>query len=189
MPSRYFRAAIAAAGLVAAGLLAGCVATTTSRGDISTWYDRSFMVTATQDGTLPVVVHGQPAASVDAAATVDLMTANISMPSWLPETQLVPGNQDMRYRMVLIFNPASPGRAHLNACGPLEELEVLPPAARIDVVGSICDGRDAATRSRDSVNAGDDPADATLRLLRQLTVTLMPAENPAHRANIRAGGP
>jgi len=77
---RLRRIAGGAAAVLNAAILAGCVSTTTGRGDIATWYDRSFMVTATRDGTLPVVVHGRPATDLDAAATAQLIAANARLP-------------------------------------------------------------------------------------------------------------
>jgi len=183
------RIAGGAAAVLVTAILAGCVSTTTGRGDIATWYDRSFMVTATRDGTLPVVVHGRPAADLDAAATAQLVAANARLPGWLPQARLVPGTPDRRYRMVLIFNPARLGLAKLNACGPLDELATNPPQARIQLVGAVCDGRDAGTTSQGTVDAGGNAADAVVRLTRQMITELLPRENPVHRANVKTGGP
>ena len=169
--------------VVAMLALAGCGrVAATGVPDVATFYGRSLVHAATQEGAIALVVHGRPSPRLSEAGAARLIGERVRLPGWFPPTRLRPAGGGERYRLVLIFNPVSIAAAANHPCGPLAELATGDGAGGTVVVGAFCAGERAASENR-----GDGPAGAAvdeaalLALAGPLVTSLFPPENPLLR--------
>lgn len=153
---------------------------TTGTADFGTFYGRSLVSEATQDGAIALVVHGRPSPALSQAAAAQRVGEEIGLPGWFPPTRLRPSNGGEAYRVVLIFNPVSIAAAANNPCGPLADIATGDGAGGAAVVGAFCSGDRAASQNRGSAPAGAGDA-ALVALVGQLVTSLFPPENPVLR--------
>lgn len=169
--------------LLALGLTAaGCGGTVVNYTNFDPAYSRSLVTSAIDDGTLAFFVHGAATPSLDQAQTTQAITDGVRPPTWLANTRLVPRQDTSGRRLVFIFNAQSVAAAANRGCGPLQDIATgSGSGGRIVVAGAFCDGGDAISSTSGSIAANTDAGQATVQLVQQMTLALLPLQHPDRR--------
>jgi len=185
-----FRVSSSTILVAAAFVLAACGGSGVNPGVTSPAYHRSVVSSAISNGGMPVVVHGGATTTLDQAATQQIIVTQVQLPGWLPPDRLVLADGQPQRRLVFIVNPQAIGRAANRGCGPLEGIATSPDGELINVAGAFCDETDVLSFTKGSAPVGEAPATALADLVQQITLTLLPPENPVQRRSMfYDGGP
>lgn len=172
------RSRLIAGALLCLGL-AACGASRVSTGNHSTFYGPGVVSYAASDGTMPLVMRGNPFPLPQAQAEA-AVARNFYLPGWFQQATFVPTSAegaDGQYRVVMVFNAATPVSASA-ACGDVEDIAVTPPADELTLRAAFCAGDYVVSDvfGRSPTAPPDSPA--FRNLLGQISYTLFPAYNP-----------
>gem|GEM_PF-6508074 len=168
--------------LSAAAALSACNTTVVNHSDFVPGYSSSLVTSGISDGELATVVHGAASAQIDAAATEQLIIDNVRPPAWLGNTRLAVA-PDAQRRLVFVMNPEQIGAAIRAICSETQSVATTAPASgEAFVVGAFCDEIDTMSETQGRVPLGDDGGrTTTVDLVQQLTLALLPRNNPSAR--------
>ena len=126
-------------------LLSACVLIHTTKQEIL--YSPEFVAYIGQDGSLPVEISGNPLGNSD-MANKKLLDA-ILLPHWIIPRRLVPVapvDRGKSYRLVLVFNPASPIASGDSICAD-PQTKTRAPGPKMKVLAALCSSDDNVTRA------------------------------------------
>jgi hypothetical protein len=92
---------------------------------------------AARDGTIPVVIHGNPLGFTKEAADAAI-AARLWLPAWSSRVRIVPASDAGGLRFVLVFDPARRTAGDSAACADGFALPLVTVAGETAVLGVFC---------------------------------------------------